>query len=82
MSTDESASRVKASSTRSSQRTTSIAPELMAELRKDVLANRLFERMSPSHRREYVRWVSDASRETTRVSRAQKAIALILDKGD
>lgn len=59
-----------------------IPPELLAELRKDVLANRLFERMSPSHRREYVRWISDAKRETTRLSRAEKAIALILSKGD
>ena len=59
-----------------------IPAELLAELRRDVLANRLFERMSPSHRREYIRWVADAKRKTTRVSRAEKAIALMLSKDD
>ncbi len=59
-----------------------VPPELMAQLRKDVLANRLFERMSPARRREYIRWVADPARETTRISRAEKAIALILDKDD
>ncbi|MGE0313021.1 MAG: YdeI/OmpD-associated family protein [Lautropia sp.] len=59
-----------------------VPPELMVELRKDVLANRLFERMSDAHRREYIKWVADPANRSTRVSRAQKAIALVLDKGE
>ncbi|MEV6879822.1 YdeI/OmpD-associated family protein [Amycolatopsis sp. NPDC051128] len=33
-----------------------------------------FEALPPSHRREYVQWVSEAKKPETRVSRAQKTI--------
>ncbi|WIY06908.1 YdeI/OmpD-associated family protein [Amycolatopsis mongoliensis] len=43
-------------------------------------ARAAFEALPPSHRREYVRWVVEAKKPETRVSRAQKTVARLRDK--
>ena len=56
-----------------------IPDELAAALAGDHDARFAFERLAPSHRREYGRWVADATREDTRRRRAEKAVALLRD---
>ena len=47
-----------------------LAPDfLMAALRKDPKALAAFENLSPSHKREYVKWLVEAKREETREKR-------------
>jgi uncharacterized protein YdeI (YjbR/CyaY-like superfamily) len=36
-----------------------------------------FHKLGYSHRREYIRWVSEAKKEETRVRRLEKAIAML-----
>jgi uncharacterized protein YdeI (YjbR/CyaY-like superfamily) len=39
-----------------------------------------FEKLSYNHRKEYVRWITEAKKEETRQSRIAKAVAM-LQKG-
>jgi uncharacterized protein YdeI (YjbR/CyaY-like superfamily) len=45
--------------------------------RADTLAWTFFERLPPSHRRNYIGWIDTAKREDTRQSRLQKAIKML-----
>lgn len=47
---------------------------LNAALKKDAKAKRTFENLSPSHKREYVEWLTEAKREETRTQRLQTTI--------
>jgi len=47
----------------------------LAALRKNRKALAAFEAFSPSHRREYVEWVTEAKREETRAQRIATSIA-------
>jgi len=46
----------------------------LAALKKNKKALIAFENFSPSHRREYVEWITEAKREETRASRLQAAL--------
>lgn len=47
-----------------------VVPEdLQRELKKNAKARTAFEKFSPSHRREYVEWITEAKREETRAKR-------------
>ncbi len=60
-------------------RTVEIPPMLRALLKKEgLLAG--FEKLSYTHRKEYVRWIAEAKKEETRQSRMAKAVAM-LQKG-
>lgn len=52
---------------------------LMAALKKNKAAAKKFEAMSPSCRREYSTWITDAKREETRDSRIATALAWIAE---
>ena len=54
-------------------RATEVPPELAARLRTDPQAKDAFEALTPSHRREYARWVSEARLPQTRVRRSAVA---------
>lgn len=54
-----------------------VPAELTSRLRADDDAKAAFERMSPSHRREYARWVGEARRPDTRARRAEAAVERI-----
>jgi uncharacterized protein YdeI (YjbR/CyaY-like superfamily) len=54
---------------------------LAAALAGDAEALAVFERMRPSCRREYVRWVAEARTEATRTRRAGNALTRIRDYG-
>lgn len=54
-----------------------IPPELAAALRANKKAAAAFEKLAPSHRREYAAWIADAKRAETKATRVEKAVALI-----
>jgi uncharacterized protein YdeI (YjbR/CyaY-like superfamily) len=47
---------------------------LIAALKKNQRARQSFEKFSPSHKREYVEWLSEAKRDETRQNRLETAI--------
>ena len=51
-----------------------VPKELEAALAKNKKAQAAFEKFSPSHRREYVEWITEAKTEPTRVKRIATAI--------
>jgi len=55
-----------------------LVPEFMEQgLRGKKQAWENFMRLAPSHKRDYVLWISSAKREETRVKRLQEAIQLL-----
>ena len=51
----------------------------LAALKKNKKAFTNFEAFSPSHRREYVEWITEAKREETREKRVAKAVEWIAE---
>ena len=51
--------------------------DLKASLARNAKARAVFEAFSPSHRRAYVDWITQAKRDETRAARIAKAIAMI-----
>lgn len=49
-------------------------PDLASALKKNRKAAATFEAFPPSHRREYVEWITEAKREETRQRRLEQAI--------
>jgi uncharacterized protein YdeI (YjbR/CyaY-like superfamily) len=49
-------------------------PDLATALKKNKKAAETFKNFSPSHRREYIEWITQAKREETRIKRVQQAI--------
>ncbi len=56
-----------------------IPTDFMAALRKNKKALATFEGFSPSHKREYVEWVTEAKGEDTRARRLATAVAWMAD---
>lgn len=54
-----------------------VPADLRAALKKNKKALDIFEAFSPSHRREYVEWISEAKQETTRKNRVAQAVEWI-----
>ena len=48
--------------------------DLASALRKNKKAASMFENFSPSHRREYVEWITDAKSDETRQRRVSQAV--------
>ena len=46
-------------------------------LKKNETAWTNFNKLAPSHRRMYIRWIMDAKKEETRVKRAQEAVEML-----
>ena len=51
-----------------------ISPDFAAALEGNPAAKTTLEALAPSHRREYVEWISDAKRDETRAKRIAQAI--------
>ena len=49
-------------------------PDLAAALKKNKKARDAFEAFSPSHRKEYIEWITDAKREETRQRRLETTL--------
>lgn len=54
--------------------------ELLAVLEAAPEARERFERLAPSHRREYVQWVAEARRADTRERRAAQTVMRLLEE--
>jgi uncharacterized protein YdeI (YjbR/CyaY-like superfamily) len=51
-----------------------IPRELAEALAGDPAAQRAFDALPPSHRREYAEWVAEAKRDDTRARRVQQTL--------
>ncbi len=49
-------------------------------LSKNKIAHKIFEAFSPSHKKEYVQWITEAKTEETRNKRMAKALEQIVEK--
>ena len=58
----------------------SIPAELSEALSENEAAERIFAALPPSHRKEYLRWISEAKRAETRRRRATRAAEMMVDK--
>lgn len=56
-------------------------PWLEEALRKHPKAWESFQHLAPSHRRNYVRWITEAKKEETRLGRLQQALGM-LERGE
>lgn len=54
-------------------------PDLAAALKKNKSAAKVFEAFSPSCKREYIEWITEAKRQETRDRRLEQAIAMIAE---
>lgn len=61
-----------------SERTIEVPDDLAQALNREGLMD-AFEKLSYTHRREYVRWIKEAKREATRAERLAKAVAMLRD---
>jgi uncharacterized protein YdeI (YjbR/CyaY-like superfamily) len=51
-----------------------LPPDFAAALKKNRAAKQTFDAFSPSHRREYIEWVTEAKTDTTREKRLQTSV--------
>ncbi len=57
-----------------------IPEDMQKELNKNPEAKKLFAKLAYSHKKEYVRWINEAKKAETRISRLQKLNKMILEK--
>ena len=62
------------------ERTVEIPPDLMNELMGHPSEFDYFRSLAFTHRKEYVRWITDAKRPETRISRIKKMIDMLSAK--
>jgi hypothetical protein len=62
------------------ERTIEIPEDLSALLNKNKFQSDYFHSLSFTHKKEYVRWITDAKRPETRASRLQKMIEMLSNK--
>ncbi len=55
-------------------------PEAFKKLLKKHKLEKQFEKMSYTHKKEWVLWINDAKKEETRISRMEKAIGKLKEK--
>jgi len=53
--------------------------DFAAALKKNAKARKVFESLSPSHRREYLEWITEAKRAETRKERITKTLKLLAE---
>jgi uncharacterized protein YdeI (YjbR/CyaY-like superfamily) len=56
-----------------------VPAELAVALKRNKKAATTFEKFSPSHRREYVEWITEAKREATRDKRIAQTVAWLAE---
>ncbi len=49
-------------------------PELVAALKKNKAAEKVFAAFAPSHRKEYIEWITEAKRDETRAKRVTQTV--------
>lgn len=58
-----------------------IPNDLMKELKKDKEVKAVFDKLSYTHQKEYVRWVEEAKKEETRQNRIVRTIEMLKKRG-
>ncbi len=58
-------------------RVVEIAADLLKELKKDKAAKTSFDKLSYTHQKEYVNWITEAKKEETRRNRIGKMIEML-----
>jgi uncharacterized protein YdeI (YjbR/CyaY-like superfamily) len=58
-------------------RAVEVPSDLAAALEADPTVQKTFDRLSYTHRKEYVRWIEEAKRDETRTRRIAKSIELL-----
>jgi len=58
-------------------RTISVPPDLKKAIARSATAKAAFDKLSHTHRKEYVRWIEEAKRAETRIRRIEKAVAML-----
>lgn len=66
---DDGVTRPKAKKATAKPKTVAVPSDLATALKKDRKARATFDGFSPSHRREYIEWITDAKRPETRQRR-------------
>lgn len=61
------------------ERIVEIAEDIAVVFDENPKAKEIFDRMSYTHRKEYIRWINDAKKTETREKRKVKMIEMILD---
>lgn len=61
------------------ERTVEIASDIDFVFKENPEAKALFDKMSYTHKKEYIRWIEDAKKTETRENRKIKMIQMILD---
>jgi uncharacterized protein YdeI (YjbR/CyaY-like superfamily) len=56
-----------------------VPDDLSAALKKNKRALAVFEKFAPSHKREYIEWITEAKRDETRTKRISQAIEWIAE---
>ena len=56
-----------------------VPPYFERELKKHAAARAAFERLRPSHRRQYIAWVDSAKKEETKLRRLGEAIRMLTE---
>ncbi len=65
---------VKASRPKRAAKPVKVPPDLAAALKKNKKAQDVFERFPPSHKREYVEWITEARKPETRARRVATTV--------
>ncbi|BFO65739.1 YdeI/OmpD-associated family protein [Chryseobacterium sp. KCF3-3] len=61
------------------ERVVEIADDIASVFNKNPEAKTLFDKMSYTHKKEYIRWIEEAKKPETRENRKAKMILMILD---
>ena len=61
------------------ERTVEIADDIFSIFNKNQEAKTIFDKMSYTHRKEYIRWIEEAKKPETRENRKIKMIQMILE---
>lgn len=61
------------------ERTVEIADDILTVFNENPEAKALFDKMSYTHKKEYIRWINEAKKPETRENRKVKMIQMILE---
>ena len=61
------------------ERTVEIADDILTVFHENPEAKTLFDKMSYTHKKEYIRWINEAKKPETRENRKSKMIQMILE---
>ena len=59
--------------------TVEVPPELARAMSRSRAAKEAWQKLAPSHKKEYARWITDAKKDDTRTRRLEQAIAMLAE---